>query len=94
MTKIRYNFIPQKGKNPKIVGTGVLTMDHGEAVFFSGDAGADSKVLGVLEKPEVVFLNSSGILLKGYVSAGFERDGTERLNNVKWYCTFITEEVT
>lgn len=89
---IQFNFIPQivKGK-PKILGTGILTADEKEAIFFSS-SDWDSIVLGRLKHPEIIFINFHGILIKGYESCGVDKTGKEKYNYQEWYCSYIEEK--
>lgn len=89
---IQFNLIPQKvsGK-PKCTGVGVLTVQDKVALFFSDDAGLNSKLLGTLEHPEIIFMNSVGILIKGFEPCGSDKSGRQKFNYQEWYCTYKTD---
>ena len=90
---MQYNFIPQKVRgNPKVIGQGILDVSNKDAIFSSGQRGSkDSRVLGILKNPEIIFINSEGIMLKGYEPAGIDKAGRTKFNYQEWYCQFIEE---
>ncbi len=91
---IQYRFIPQRGINTNsqdIKGIGVLTIYQKEAMFFEGDAGHNSKILGILNNPEVTAITHLGIHLKGYEPCGYEKNGTKKYRYKEWYCPFILD---
>lgn len=92
MNKIKYRFIPQIGKKPKIKGVGILCIDKGEACFFENEAGWNDRLLGVLKKAEVDFINSDGVKVKGFESTGMGKDGREKFRYMEWWCSFILDE--
>lgn len=92
MKEIRWNLIPQIGaQKKKILGTGILTFDKETAIFFEGDADWGSKILGTLEKAEIIFVASNGIRVKGFEHIGYEKNGTKKYRYMEWFCPFIKE---
>lgn len=90
---IQYKFFPQKGKKDQNTGKqGILSVVNKAAVFFSDKADKDSKVFGILEHPEIVFINAVGIMLKGYEPVGFDSAGREKFEYQEWYCSFVNEK--
>ena len=85
---IQYNLFLQQPKQ-KELGVGVLTIHDNAAYFFEGNAEANAKMLGRLRNPEVTFINSRGILLKGYEPDGVDKASRERFKYQEWYCTFV-----
>lgn len=63
---------------------GVLVIDrHGEAQFFSGDCGKDSKIIGTLSRSRVEHAGSNGILI-----SGMERTGNGKWILQEWWLVF------
>lgn len=92
---IQYNFIPQLGKgNPKIRGVGLLTWNDKEVIFFEGHGDRESKILGELKNPEIKFINSRGIMLKGFEPSGFTKDGRQKFNYQEWYLSFVLPDAS
>ena len=87
----KFKFIPQIGKKPKIKGIGILCFDKGKATFFENEANENDALLGVLEKSEVDFISSHGIMVKGFESMGVGKDGREQFRYMEWWCPFIVD---
>lgn len=88
--EIRWNLIPQTGaRKKKILGSGILIFDKETAVFWDGDAGWDSHILGTLEKAEIIFITSGGVMIKGFEHIGNEKNGTKKYRYTEWYCPFV-----
>ena len=87
---IQFNFIPQqvKGK-PRVLGQGLLTVNKKHATFFEGEATFQSSILGTLKHAEIVFMNSKGIMLKGYEPAGTDKQGIQKFNYQEWWCSYV-----
>lgn len=88
---IQYKFIPLIGSKPKMKGIGLLTIDHGEAMFSEGYGDRNDKILGILKKPEITHLTSHGIFLKGFEPREYDKQGKEKFRYMEWYCSFILE---
>ena len=87
---IQFNFIPQKGVRgePNSLGIGRLVIHDNEAFFFEGkDETAKSRTLGMLKHPEIIFISSDGIMLKGYEQCGFNTFGQNKFKYQEWYCS-------
>jgi hypothetical protein len=89
---IKYRFIPQIGIKPKVKAIGLLCIDNGKALFFENEAGWNDKLLGILEHPEIKWMNSNGIYLKGFAPNGTDKLGRNKYKYMEWYCTFITDD--
>lgn len=89
MKAIKYRFIPQIGKKPKVRGIGVLCFDKEEAIFFENEAGWGDRALGSLKKAEVVLITSNGIRIKGFEFIGLDKQGKEKYRYIEWWCSFI-----
>lgn len=54
------------------------------ALFFQ-----DERILAELKKPDIIFINAHGILLKGYEPAGCDRQHRQKFVYQVWFCAFI-----
>lgn len=57
------------------------------ALFFQ-----DERILAELKKPDIIFINQHGILLKGYEPAGADRQHRQKFVYQEWFCVFIVKE--
>lgn len=85
-----YLQLPKPGKIPVL---GTLAIDKNVAYFFLRDAHHVLDSLSAsLAKPEIIFINPDGIMLKGYESDGFDKSGREKFKYQEWFCRYVTEE--
>ncbi len=70
----------------------MLTVNHKEAVFYSANANEDSHVLGTLKDPEIIFINSYGIRIRGIEMHNFDKLGREIFTYQEWYCSYIIKD--
>jgi len=80
---MNYNLFLQLPKSSKIPILGTLAIDKNIAYFFRGNFLSAS-----LSKPEVIFINPDGIMLKGYESDGFDKVGREKFKYQEWFCRY------
>lgn len=48
----------------------------------------DEKILAQLNKPDIVFINPPGIMLRGYEPAGVDRQGRQKFTYQEWFLRF------
>jgi len=80
---MNYNLFFQLPKQSKIPILGTLAIDKNIAYFFRGNFLSAS-----LSKPEIIFINPDGIMLKGYESDGFDKTGREKFKYQEWFCRY------
>lgn len=66
---------------------GTLSVDKNMAYLFSGN-----HVEAMLSRPEIIFINPDGIMLKGYESDGPDKMGREKFKYQEWFCRYATDE--
>ena len=83
---MNYNLYPQLPKpSATLCSFGTLAIDNNVAYFFTHNG----KVLHAsLSKPDVIFINPDGIMLKGYESDGFDKTGREKFKYQEWFCRY------
>lgn len=59
-----------------------------EALFCTGDAGKDDVIVAKLERPEVVYANTHGIMFRGYEPTGADRSGVPTFRYQEWWCVY------
>lgn len=80
--------LKQKPKTDKKGIEGSLSVHSSDgretvAMFFE-----DERLIAQLNKPDIIFINAHGILLKGYEPAGADRQGRIKYNYQEWFCVF------
>ena len=80
---MKYNLYLQLPKTSKKPIFGTLAIDKNTAYFF-GDVICEAK----LSKPEIIFVNPDGIMLKGYEHDGFDTAGREKFKYQEWFCRY------
>jgi len=50
----------------------------------------DETIIAKLHKPDIVFINLPGIMLKGYEPAGADRQGRQKFTYQEWFCSFLS----
>ena len=87
---MNYNLYIQLPKMSKIPIVGTLAIDRidgGRAYFFRGNY-----LTASLSKPEIIFINPDGIMLKGYEPDGFDATGREKFKYQEWFCRYAIGE--
>lgn len=84
---MNYNLYLQLPKPSKIPVLGTLAIDKNVAYFFVLNSLSAS-----LAKPEIIFINPDGIMLKGYESDGFDKSGREKFKYQEWFCRYASDE--
>lgn len=49
----------------------------------------DERFVAELKKPDIIYINQHGILLKGYEPAGCDRQGRQKFVYQEWFCVLI-----
>jgi len=83
---MNYNLYLQLPKTSKLPTLGTLAIDNNTAYFFCGNFLSAS-----LSKPEIIFINPDGIMLKGYEPNGFDSGGREKFKYQEWFCRYATD---
>ena len=83
---MNYNLYLQLPKISKIPILGTLAIDKNFAYFFVLNSLSAS-----LSKPEIIFINPDGIMLKGYEPAGIDFSGREKFKYQEWFCRYATD---
>ena len=84
---MNYNLYPQLPRPAKTPAHGTLSIDKNVAYFFNGNY-----LHASLSKPEIIFINPDGIMIKGYESDGFDKSGREKFKYQEWFCRYATDE--
>jgi hypothetical protein len=75
----------------KYIGKGLLIIHNKVALFYEGEADNNSKLLAKMNLPEILWITSNGIFLKGYKPDGVNKKGIEKFVCQEWFCEFIKE---
>lgn len=75
---------PDKTGNNGSLAVHNLPPDGLVAYFFQ-----DERIIAEIRKPDIVFINQHGIMLKGYEPAGCNKKGQQKFNYQEWFCVFI-----
>ena len=90
---MNYSLYPQLPKSNTTLTTlcyfGTLAIDNNVAYLFTHNG---KHLQASLSKPEVIFINPDGIMLKGYESDGFDKTGREKFKYQEWFCRYATGE--
>ena len=71
----------QKPKPTKLVWHGYASGDNKAIHFFD----MDDKLICTLEKPDIIFINTDGLMIKGYEPNGVDRAGRQKYLYQEWY---------
>jgi len=83
---MNYNLYLQLPKsNATSCYLGTLAIDNNVAYFFTHNG---KTLHASLSKPDVIFINPDGIMLKGYESDGFDKTGREKFKYQEWFCRY------
>ena len=88
---MKYNLYLQLPKTSKKPILGTLAIDKNAAYFF-GDVIYNVVCEARLSKPEIIFINPDGIMLKGYEHDGFDPSGREKFKYQEWFCRYADGE--
>jgi len=50
------------------------------------------EIICTLKKPDIIFINAHGIMLKGYEPAGCDKQGRQKFAYQEWFCVFLEEQ--
>jgi len=82
------NLYIQKPKPSKTPLTGAATCDHDEMIFWDDPTNQRGHVLAVIRHPELVFINSHGVMVKGYEPDGEDKTGRSKFKYQEWFIAF------
>ncbi len=58
-------------------------------MFFWDDPTAhNGRVLAQLEKPEIIFISTTGLMFKGYEPDGVDKTGRKKFKYQEWFIAF------
>jgi len=83
------NLYLQKPKPSKKQLVGEVTSDKAEMFFWDDANNPQGHVLAKLEKPEIIFINSRGMMVKGYEPDGVDRAGRRKFKYQEWFVAFL-----
>jgi hypothetical protein len=63
--------------------------DKAEMFFWDDANNPQGHVLAKLEKPEIIFINSIGMMVKGYEPDGVDRAGRRKFKYQEWFVAFL-----
>lgn len=88
-------YYPISKKPEKKIATGSLSLvadnrfaQQKVAYFIEKNQQNNDRVVAELKHPEIVFITSDGIRLKGYESNGVDPTGREKMIYQEWYVSF------
>ena len=84
---MNYNLYRQLPRLDKLPTLGTLAIDNNVAYFFQGNY-----LKATIVKPEIIFINQDGSMLKGYESDEFDKSGREKFKYQEWFCRYATDE--
>jgi hypothetical protein len=85
MTGLLYIQKPKPSKTPL---TGAATCDRGQMIYWDNPADPHARIMAQLEKPEIMFINSSGMMVKGYEPDGVDKTGRAKYKYQEWFIAF------
>lgn len=78
----------QKPKPRKTGVSGYTAGDGKQLIFYT----LDHNVIGQLNKSDIIFINSEGMMLKGYEPNGFDPTGRPKFLYQEWYIRWGNDE--
>jgi len=79
----------QKPKTDKNGIRGALAVHSLEGKEITAFFFQEERILAELKKPDIIFINAHGILLKGYEPAGIDRQNRQKFVYQEWFCVFL-----
>jgi len=80
---MKYRLFKQLPKTSKEPICGTFDIADGVAYLFQG-----MQLVASIEKPEIVFVNAQGIMLKGYEPNGFDKMGRKITKYQEWFLIY------
>ena len=76
--------IHKQKPSPRKTGvSGQLAVHDKQAWLFSNDIPVMQ-----LDRPEIIFVNQDGMMLRGFEPAGYTKSGVQRWSYQEWYCRY------
>jgi hypothetical protein len=71
-------------------GCGVLSVERdGEARFWSGDGGTNSRQISAMVRCRLEFAAANGICLSGFAVTGQDKRGMPTYQHVEWWLVYV-----
>lgn len=86
MKYIVYKQYPKSKSKNGIACT--ISLDKKQACMFD----SDDHLIDLLEKPEIIFINQHGLMLRGFEENGCDKIGRLKYVYQEWYCSFLVGE--
>lgn len=62
-----------------------LSLDKKQTCLFD----ENEHLIDLMEKPEIIFINPHGLMLRGFEENGCDKTGRIKYNYQEWYCAFL-----